>query len=131
MRRLIPVLCLLACLPGCGGSGKPSGDAAKTVEGTRPVLADNAPPAQIAEAYLIESWKGSQCDIMAVKELATTLRGKLAVAVHIQWKLKGDDELRHDLLIVQEGRVKDLKPYDATRSLEDNATSAVKQLEAP
>lgn len=129
MRRLIPVLCLLGLLSGCGS--KPPADAAKTADGSRRVLKDGSGPAEVAEDFLAESYKGSQFDIQSVKEYQTTLRSKPAVAVHVQWKLKGENELRSDVLVIQDGRVKDIRPYDTGKSFEENATSMVRQLEAP
>ena len=127
MRRLIPVLCLLALLPGCGG--KPAADAGKTAEGGRPVLNENAGPAEIAAAYLTDVY--GPCDVQSFKEHSTTLRNKPAFAVHVQWKVKGENDLRSDVLVIQEGRVKDIKPFDTAKSFEENATFVVRQLEVP
>jgi hypothetical protein len=127
MRRLIPVLCLLALLPGCGG--KPPADAGKTVEGGRPVLKENAGPAEIAAAYLTDVF--GPCEVQSFKEHSTTLRSKPAVAVHVQWKARGENDLRSDVLVIQEGRVRGLEAYDTAKSFEENATFVVRQLETP
>lgn len=127
MRRLIPVLCLLGLLPGCGG--QPPADEAKTVEGSRPVLSENAGSAEITADYLTGAF--GPCDVQSVKEHSTTLRSKPAVAVHVQWKIKGENDLRSDVLVIQEGRVRCFEPYDTAKSFEENATFVVRQLETP
>jgi hypothetical protein len=45
--------------------------------------------------------------------------------------MKGEEEPRHDLLLIQDGRVKSCAGFDVNRSVEDNAITVVKDLEAP
>jgi hypothetical protein len=128
MCRLILVFGALALVSGCG---KPEAGEAKKDEAGKRELSATAKPAQVAEDFIAGSWKGSSYDIISVKEQPTTLRKAPAVAVYVQWKIKGEDETRHDLLLIQEGRVKSSTAFDVNRNLDENVTTAVHQFEAP
>src|SRR5690349_4722164 len=117
MGRLILGMCALGVLSGCG---KPAAQDAKRADEGKRALVASAAPAQVAEDFIAGSWEGSRYDILAVKERATALRSTPAVAVYVQWKLDGEDGPRHDLLLVQDGRVKSCTAFDATRTIEEN-----------
>jgi hypothetical protein len=127
MCRLVLVLCALSVLSGCG---KPSAQEAKNTDEARRDLPANAKPSQVVEDFIASSWKGTSYEIIAVKEQPVTLRRSPAVAVHVQWKIQGE-EPRHDLLLIQDGRVKSSTLFDVSRSLEENASTVVKDLETP
>jgi len=98
MSRLVLFLFAIGMLSGCSG---PAAQEPKTKEPGKNELPASAKPAQVAEDFIAGSWKGSEFDILAVKEQPTSLRKTSAVAVYVQWKIRGEEEARHELLLVQ------------------------------
>jgi hypothetical protein len=128
MPRLILILCALILISGCD---KPAAQEVQQQAHGKRELTANAKPAQVIEDFIAGSWKGAGYDIISSKEVATTFRKAPAVAVYVQWKMKGEEEPRHDLLLIQDGRVKSCTAFDVNRSVEDNAITVVKDLETP
>jgi hypothetical protein len=130
MARLILVLCAAGLLTGCGKAPTDAGKKGDGGTNTRYTKGGSG-ALQAAEDFIAVSWKGSDYEILSTKEQPTTLRKQPAVAVHIQWKIKGEGEQKTYLALVQEEKVKYFEPADTSKSFEENVAAAVKFLESP
>jgi hypothetical protein len=135
MGRLILGLCVLGLLSGCGG--KPSSGAAGAggstakEQSSQRVLQTTSTAAQVVEDLIAAAHQGTSYEIISVKEQPATAKKKPAVAVHLQWKVKGENEPKNELYLVQDGRVTTRIDYNPNLSLEDNVTALVKDVESP
>lgn len=134
MARLILVWCVLGLVAGCGGKASTgatsAGGAAPKEETPKQTLQTGTPAAQTVEDLLAGSYPGSKYEILSTKEQPTSFQKKPAVAVHVQWKIKGENETRNELYLVQDGRVRAKIDYNPNFSLEDNVKALVKDAES-
>jgi len=128
MRRIV-FLCLLGLVSGCRDGAqtdkKPAND-----DSSRKALTRESTSVDVAKDFLVGSGFGADVQVVSSEEKATTLDKKPALALHLHWRGKGDEQ-RHDLFVIQEQRVKEFTPYDAGKSFDENVSTALRKLETP
>jgi hypothetical protein len=131
MRGPILFVCLLALFSGCrDGASTSTEKKSAQGDGGRKDLARDAAPVDVAKDFLVGSGFGPDIQVVSSEEKPVTLDKKPAVALHLQWRGTGNEQ-RNDLFLTQDQRVKDFSPYDASKSLEENAAAAARKLETP
>jgi hypothetical protein len=104
----------------CGCGKKPTEDAkadgGASQQARKPLGKE---PAAIAETLVKDTYP--DCEILAKKDTSITYKNNPATAVHIRFKVKGENEEKNWIILVQDGISKDQDNYDTNKSLEENA----------